>query len=189
MHQVEASQRRGAVRARGAAVYVPLPPAEDLCTEGERLLSGPVTRAALSRWEERTMSPHKLAPDPALRTRLLGLRSRARRLLRSDGADPLVPESVDWSAPAQLRARVQALCEEGEALLARGASRAELGRWSIHQHGFSSRIRGVDPALATRLRALSLKLRANRVTPEPAVVAPSVTAPTCTHCPTHCPAA
>lgn len=168
-------------------------PAEQLCAEGERLLSGPVTRAALSRWEERTMSPHKLAPDPALRTRLLGLRSQARRLLRSSDADPLVPERVDWSAPAQLRARVEALCAEGEALLARGVStRAELGRWNTHQRGFLPRVRGVDPALATRLRALAVKLRmGQKVSREPAVVAaavaPSVTASACTHCPTHCP--
>ena len=55
---------------------------EEWCEEGERLLAGRSTWGELSSWELATTNPHRMADDPALRRRLVGLRSRVRRLLR-----------------------------------------------------------------------------------------------------------
>lgn len=63
---------------------------EEWCEECERLLAG--GRGHLSAWELSTTNPHRMADDPVLRRRLVGLRSRLRRLLREPQPVASAPE-------------------------------------------------------------------------------------------------
>lgn len=65
---------------------------EEWCEEGERLLTGRSTWGDLSAWVRSTTNPHRMADDPTLRRRLVGLRSRARRLLRERRPVASAPE-------------------------------------------------------------------------------------------------
>lgn len=98
------------------------------CEEGERLLAGRSTWGELSAWELSTTNPHRMADDPILRRRLVGLRSRIRRLLRGrdtrpEGRSPCTccPTHCPAVEPAPPLARVTGQLAEIRRTAQRGA--------------------------------------------------------------------